>query len=137
MTFQKVNTILFVLLLGFTIGKLVQENYYTPKQVQGTINVDSVMAVCDSIQNGYIRTIDSLEAVHAGETQRMSDGYDEMLGLTAKYEMALQEMHDSNFQAYMHFIRVAQFKEQYNETVHRDFILENKVKRYSAAKAFK
>lgn len=137
MSLKTILSIINLFLVGFLLGKHVQEEYYTPKPVHGTVNVDSVLAVSDSIQNGYIRTIDSLEAVHAGETKRMSDGYDEMLGLTAKYEMALQEMHDSNFQAYMRFIRVAQFKESYNETVHRDFILENKVKKYSAAQAFK
>lgn len=138
MTLKTILSIINLFLVGFLLGKHVQEEYYTPKPVHsGTVNVDSLVAVSDSIQNGYIRTIDSLTVVHEGETKRMSDGYQEMLGLTAKYEMALDEMRDSDIRAYMHFIRIAQFKEEYNESVHREFILQNKVKRYSAAQAFK
>lgn len=137
MTYRSILSIINMFLIGFLLGKYVQEEYYTPKPVHGTVNVDSLSAVIDSIQYKSIQTIDSLQGVHEQEVARMTNGYQEMLGLTAKYEMALDEMRDSDMRAYMRFIRIAQFKEDYNEHVHREFILQNKVKKYSAAAAFK
>lgn len=131
MTLRTTLAIINIFLIGFLLGKYVQEECYTPQPVtKMSVNLDS-------LQQQYTQSIDSLQGVHEQETKRMSEGYQTMLELISKYEMALDEMRETNLPAYMRFVRIAQFKEDYNEMVHRDFLLHSKVQKYSASQAFK
>lgn len=126
MNYRIIISIINFFLLGFLLGKHVQEEYYTPMPVSKTsVNVDSLTAVHDSTESEYL-----------GSIKRMGTANLSLIDLVGKYELALEDQKIHRPEAYMRFIRIAEFKEQYTEDIRADFINEHKRVKRQAAEAF-
>lgn len=126
MTFYRVTSIINLFLIGFLLGKHVQEEYYTPAPGKtATVKLDSIIAVHDST-----------EMEQLGSIKRMGTANLALIDLVKKYELGLDDMKTFNTPAYMRFIRIAQMQEQYTEDIRTDFINEHRRVKRLAIQAF-
>lgn len=128
MTYRSILSIINMFLIGFLLGKYVQEEYYTPKPAP----VDKTMAKADVA----LAASDSIYAEHVQSINRMSASNLSMQDLLFKYEVGLDYLRNHRPEAYTQFIRVSELREQYTEDIRTDFINEHRRVKRQAAQAF-
>ena len=127
---MRISKILFIvntLLLGFVGGRYITDALITPrvKAAVSTIKLDSLESARDSV-----------ETEHLGSIKRMGTANLSLVELVNKYEVGLNYLRLHRPDAYMQFIRVAEFKEVYTEDIRTDFINEHRRVKRQAAEAF-
>jgi hypothetical protein len=95
-----------------------------------TINVSQ--SEIDSVTN----LKDSLESEWRQRETRTTDSHLEAMNLLSKYELALEDLKIYRPESYERFIRIAEFRETYTESIRSDFINEHKRVIRRSAEAF-
>jgi hypothetical protein len=95
-----------------------------------TINVSR--SEIDSVTN----LKDSLESEWRQRETRTTDSHLEAMNLLSKYELALEDLKIYRPESYERFIRIAEFRETYTESIRSDFINEHKRVIRRSAEAF-
>lgn len=127
MSLSKILLLVNTFLLGFVGGKYILNEFVTPRveAVNTTIKLDSLESARDSV-----------ETEHLGSIKRMGTANLSLVELVNKYEVGLNYLRLHRPDAYMQFIRVAEFKEVYTEDIRTDFINEHRRVKRQAAEAF-
>ena len=127
MSLSKILLLVNTFLLGFVGGKYILNEFVTPRveAVNTTIKLDSLESARDSV-----------ETEHLGSIKRMGTANLSLVELVNKYEVGLNYLRLHRPDAYMQFIRVAEFKEVYTENIRTDFINEHRRVKRQAAEAF-
>lgn len=118
-----------LLMLGVTFGTHLddmREDQIAPTPVSiSQAEIDSVIDLKDSLQTEWIQR----------ET-RTTSSHLETMELLGKYELALEDLKIHRPESYERFIRIAEFKETYTESIRADFINEHKRVIRRSAEAF-
>lgn len=118
-----------LVMIGFTIGRYLND-MRSDQIAPAPINVSQ--SEIDSVTN----LKDSLESEWRQRETRTTSSHLETMDLLSKYELALEDLKIHRPEAYERFIRIAEFKETYTESIRADFINEHKRVIRRSAEAF-
>ena len=118
-----------LIMVGFTLGRYL-DDMRGDKIAPAPINISQ--SEIDSVTN----LKDSLESEWRQRETRTTDSHLEAMNLLSKYELALEDLKIYRPESYERFIRIAEFRETYTESIRSDFINEHKQVIRRSAEAF-
>ena len=118
-----------LIMVGFTLGRYL-DDMRGDQIAPASINISQ--SEIDSVTN----LKDSLESEWRQRETRTTDSHLEAMNLLSKYELALEDLKIYRPESYERFIRIAEFRETYTESIRSDFINEHKQVIRRSAEAF-
>jgi len=118
-----------LIMVGFTLGRYL-DDMRGDQIAPASINISQ--SEIDSVTN----LKDSLESEWRQRETRTTDSHLEAMNLLSKYELALEDLKIYRPESYERFIRIAEFRETYTESIRSDFINEHKRVIRRSAEAF-